>query len=213
MRSLRVARRLRTSLALTLALSFGSGCGATLVDVWKDTQVTAPPLENVLILVVKKEDVRRRIMEDAFVSAITSRGLKATPSYRLFPALPDSSQMAEAVRANGYDGVIVASKLPTRTDSTFVNSYTTREARTHYVLLTHSYQTYYAEVEHPGYAETERTVRHRIDVWSARDGGHLWWSGEGQNVDPESSDVISHEIVRTVVPELVKEGVLAKHGS
>lgn len=208
MLSTQVVRRICPWLGSLLAMSL-SGCGASLVDVWKDTELKSPPLENVLVVVVKKEDARRRIMEDAFVSALEGRGLKATPSYRLFPTLPDTAQIVEAVRASGYDGVIVASKLQTRVDSTYVPGYTTREERTRYAPFYHSYQTYYEEIHHPGYSETEHIVRHRIDVWAARDGGRLWWTAEGRNVDPESSETVSREIVGTVIPELIKEGVLA----
>jgi hypothetical protein len=203
----------RLVLAL-LAVAIVSGCATTgLVNVWRDPQGPDAPLKNVLVVAIKKDDALRRIMEDAFVTALGQHGVQATPSYRLFPAaVPDTDQVIQAVRDKGYDGVIVASKLATQTSSTYVPGYTVPEARTRFNPWAGRYQTYYVEVYRPGYVETDRIVRHRIDVWSTANGGRLLWTAEGESIDPSSSAQVTKEIAKEVVPAVAKAGILAKSG-
>ena len=201
----------RAPLLLAAALSI-SGCASTeLVNAWKDPQGPPAPLENVLVIAVKKDEGRRRLMEDAFVSALEKRSVKATPSYQLFAtSLPDTQQVIEVVRQNGFDGVIVASSLNPQVERNFVPGYTTTEPLTRFSHWAQAYRTYYVDVYHPGYVEVEHIVRHRVDVWSTRDKGRLLWTAEGRTVDPSSSAEVIKEITAVVVPELEKNGIIAK---
>ena len=147
------------------------GCASTgLVNAWRDPTGPPVPLQNVLVIAAKKDVALRRLMEDAFVSELGKRGVKATPSYQLFASdIPDTQDVIDAVRQNGYEGVIVASRLDTQMETSFVPGYTTTEPRTRYNPWTQTYRTYYVGVHHPGYVETDRIVRHRVDVWSTGD--------------------------------------------
>ena len=203
------------SIAALLAASspaWLSGCASTgLVDVWRDPEGAAAPLENVLVVTMKRDDARRRLMEDAFVAALGKRGVRATPSYRLFAGdIPDTNQIDEAVRSNGFDGVISVSRLGTRTTENVVPGYTTTEARLRYNRWARRYQTYYVDVHHPGYVDTDRVVRHRVDVWSTAEGGRLLWTAEGQSIDPGSATDVSREVSGSVIPDLVKSGIIPK---
>jgi hypothetical protein len=195
----------------TLSLGTGGCATSGLVNAWRDPMGPKAPLENVLVIAVKKDEGARRLMEDAFVSALVKQGVRATPSYRLFAtAVPDTQQVLEAVARDGYDGVIVSSRLPTDTVETPVPGYTTIEPRTRYNSWRMSYQTRYVEVDHPGYVAVDRIVRHRVEVWAVKDGGGLLWTAEGQSIDPTSNADVNKEITRAVIPELVKSGILAK---
>lgn len=204
----RSARRV-AALSLLVALT---GCASTgLVDVWRDPQPPSAPLSNVLVVAFKRDDGRRRLMEDAFASSLEKRGVKATPSYRVFPGdLPDTNQVDAAVRSDGYDGVIAISRLGTQTAENVVPGYTTTEVRQRYNRWARRYQTYYVDVHHPGYVETDRIVRHRVDVWATADGGRLVWTAEGQSVDPGSATAVSREVSGSVIPDLEKSGILPK---
>src|SRR5215212_1741630 len=108
-------------LALMLA-----GCAASsgLVNMWRDPEVPAASLRKVYVVSLRQDAARRRIMEDAFASALNERGVAATPSYRDFPAaLPDTVQVAEAVQSGGFDAVLVISGLDTRTVQNYVPGY------------------------------------------------------------------------------------------
>ena len=189
-----------------------AGCATSgLVNAWRDPTGPGAPLDNVLVIAVKPDEGARRLMEDAFVSALAREGLRATPSYRLFgTAVPDTQQVIDAVARDGYDGVIVSSRLSTDTVETYVPGYTTTEPRTRYSTWRQRYHTYYVDVEHPGYVAVDRIARHRVEVWSVTDGGRLLWTAEGQSIDPTSNSQINKEITKAVIPELVESGILAR---
>jgi hypothetical protein len=162
---------------------------------WADPTVSAP-LRNVWVVAVKPNEGNRRIMEDAFVKELGLYGVNATPSYRDFPdALPDTNTVREHVLANGYDGVLVAARLPARTTVSETPAYMTTEARTAYSSWTGRYHTYYVDVVHEGSVETTTIIPHRVDVWASDGkGGHLIWTAEGRSIDPNSVSQVSREI-------------------
>ncbi len=198
-------------LVLALAVPIGGCATSGLTEQWRDTQYAAHPLTKVLVIGVKKDPTRRRMMEDAFVAALAKHGATATASYRLFADdLPDTQQVVDVVRANGYDGVLVSSKLASVTSTREVPGYSTRESRSRYDPWAQRYHSYFVEVHHDGYTETERLVRHRVDVWVAGNGGRLVWTAIGSSVDPGSGAEVDHDITSHVVPSLVKAGLVAK---
>lgn len=201
---------LRDLLFVSLLLVLLVGCAAGgLVDVWRDPVPPSAPLADVLVVAVKKDEARRRLLEDAFTTSLTQRGIRATPSYRLFAmSVPDTQQVSEAVTANGFDGILAVSGLETDRRRSVTPGYVTTEPRTRYNRWAQRYQTYFVNVRHPGYVETDRVVRHRVDVWSTREGGRLLWTGEGQSIDPGSVDQVNREITRLVVPSLEKSGLV-----
>jgi hypothetical protein len=119
--------------ALLALMMTTAGCAAQteMTDLWRDPAFTAGPLHNVFVVALRKDPVRRRMWEDAFTRELGARGLTATSSYQLFPAAsPDSQEVIEAVRKNGYDAVIVSVRLPDETTTTYVPGAVRRESVT-----------------------------------------------------------------------------------
>jgi hypothetical protein len=167
-------------------------------------------LHDVLVVAIRNNAASRRIWEDALVGQLSLHGMTATPSYRLFSdAVPDTQQVMDAVAAHGYDGVIEIHKLPTEISQTYVPGYVTERPVTRFNRWTGSYQTYIRRVREPGYTETDKIVRHQIDVWSSGEDGNLVWSGTTETIDPNSSQDVGREISRLIVPELARAGVIA----
>jgi hypothetical protein len=191
------------------ATSF-SGCApGTLSNMWRDPYFNSGPMKNMLIVAVRKDPVRRRIWEDGFVAELTKHGVTATPSYRLFPnALPDSAQYDAAVEANGYDGILVTRRLRPDTLATYVPGYVKREAVTRYNPWRKAYQTYYKEVQVPGYTETDLAARHEVDVWTTKGEGGMVWAGTGRVVESGAGSTVNDEIAELIVPELQRQGII-----
>jgi hypothetical protein len=207
------ARAAASAFVFVVCALAAGGCssGGGLVNMWRDPEYRAAPLTKVYVVAMKKDATNRRLLEDAFVAELGKRGVTARASYRQFAdAAPDTQQVIEEVRANGWDGVLVASKLPTEENSVFVPGYTTRETRQRLNRWTGRYYTVWEDVHHPGYTETETVVRHQVDVWTTRDGGQLVWSGVSERYDPTHFDVVANAIVDQVVPELSKQGLIPK---
>ena len=196
-----------------LAASVLGGCtgGTQLVEMWKDPTATSAPIQKMLVVAVMRDPLSRRIWEDGFVSQLEKRGVTATPSYDRFPnQAPDTLQLEGLVQERGYDGVLFTHRQGTSTQTTYVPGYTRLEpvwVRSRWSL---NYTTYYREVYEPGYTETDKIVRHRVDVWSTRDDWRLVWSGTTESVNPTSSRDVNRQIAKLIVPELLNQGVIAR---
>ena len=118
-------------LATAALLMVAGGCGSTqLANLWKDSSYNAAPLKRVLIIAMRKDQLSRRIWEDAFVSALKEDhvGTVAVASYQLFPdEVPDTLVVREKTREEGFDGVLVVARVESDTLKTDVPGYTMNE--------------------------------------------------------------------------------------
>ncbi len=178
---------------------------------WRDPGYPQQPLHRVFVVVVKRDPAQRRLMEEAFVDALARHGVEATPSYRAFPtSLPDTTQIFDAVRDGRFDGVLVTSRLDTRTVERYVPGYVTTRTYLGWNHWLGRYQTYYADVEEPGYVEAEEVVRHRVDLWSTENDGQMVWTATSNSIDPTSARAVNREVVHRVVRELTEQGIIPK---
>jgi hypothetical protein len=205
-------RRLVRGAAIALVLA-GCGSSSALFNTWRDPAYKGGQLHKVYVIAFKKDATRRRIMEDAFGKALAEHHVAATPSYREFPAdPPDTAQAVATVRAGGYDGVLVASKVATDTIQNYVPGNVTSEARTEWNQYLGRYETYYQQVEAPGYTETNEVVRHRVDVWvtgNETNPGHMIWTATG-SAWSGPGEAVSKALVSEIVPALVHQKLIPK---
>ena len=200
-------------LAGCVAASILSGCtgGTQLVEMWKDPTASSNPIHKALVVAVRRDPLSRRIWEDGFVTQLEKRGVTATPSYDRFPdSPPDTLQIEDLIRERGYDGILFTHRVGETTQDTYVPGYTRMEpvwVRSRWSL---NYYTYWREVREPGYVETDRIVRHRVDVWSTRGDGRMVWSGTTESINPTSASDVNRNIAKLIVPELVSQGVIAR---
>jgi hypothetical protein len=184
------------------------GCGTTqLVNVWQDPSYRQAPLQKVMVIAMRKDQVRRRMWEDALVATLNKGqdNLLAAPSYQLFPnSLPDTTQLEQDLQDQGFDGVLLISRVRRRLVTSDVPGYTTTEAKTVYKKRWNTYVTRFDSVYHEGYTDTSRVIRVRTDLLLARDGGRMVWSGTSSAVDPSSPDAFRKEVASGVVKQLRK---------
>lgn len=195
-----------------LALVTTAGCAvqSELTDVWKDPSFTSGPMHNVLVVALRKDPVRRRMWEDEFTRELGARGLTATASYQLFPgAPPDTQDVVEAVRKNGYDAVISSIRLPDETQSTYVPGTTRREAVTSRDFYG-SFHTYWRYVQEPGYTETDEIRTFQTDLWATGSGGSLISSGKLRTLESLTGRTIGLAVSKYIVPELEGQGLVPK---
>jgi hypothetical protein len=196
-----------------LVLAGISGCATTssLSNMWKDPTSQLGPMKSVLVISMKPDPARRRLWEDGLATKIAKYGTTATPSYRLFPdRLPDTAAVVEAVRRDGYDGVLVISKADTTSYTNYVPGYTDVEPVARYNPWTYSYQTSYISVTQPGYEESGRIFRHEIHLWTTKEGGRMVWAATGESINPASSEDVLKECEKLVLPQLSHAGFIGK---
>jgi hypothetical protein len=198
--------------AATLATltSLFSGCvSSSLVDIWHDPSFQAPPLAKLLVIAVRKDATKRRIWEDAFAGELMKNGAMATPSYSLFPdAPPDTNQVVATAQANGFDAILVVLRLPKETSKQYVQGYSTTEQYARYSTYWQRYVTYYQEINHPGYVDSQTVGIHAIDVTSTGSNGRLIWSGTSRTPEPGSMPDVQRGIAGLVISDLAKRNII-----
>ena len=191
-----------------------AGCAAhstNLVDMWRDPTASPRPMHSVLVVALRRDETSRRIWEDGFVAALVKQGVNGTPSYSIFQqGVPDTAAIEDAVRDKNFEGVLFAHSLGARTQQTYVPGYTRFEPVWVRSRWSYNYHTYWAEVHEPGYVETDRIVRHRVDLWNTTGDWQLVWSGTTESFNPNSSADVNRHIAKLIVPELVEQGFVAR---
>jgi hypothetical protein len=180
-----------------------------MTKLWKDPSFSSGPVHNAFVVAIRKDPVRRRIVEDAFVGALGARGVKATSSYTVFPdAPPDTQQVIDVVRKSGYDAVFASVRLPDETTSRYVPGTVRREqvSSQDYYGRFHSY---WVNVQDPGYTETDKIMQLQTDVWSVANGsGRLVWSGTLRTLESPNNRNVNATVSKDIMPQLEKEGVV-----
>ncbi len=196
---------------LTLAVTAGCAVQSEMTNLWSDPAVPASALHSVFVVGVRKNPVLRRRWEDAFVGALAARGVSATPSYRSFPdAVPDTDQVVDAVRRDGFDAVLTSSRLPNEATSRYVPGALHEEqvfpADNRGYRRFHSY---WVTVQDPGYTETDTIIRLETDLWSTRgDGGHLVWSGTLRTLESVGGRTVDRAVNDEIMPQMEKQGAI-----
>jgi hypothetical protein len=197
-----------TALGFLTIMMFGCAT-SNLVDVWHDPSFKSPPLTKVLVIAIRKDATKRRIWEDAFTDELAKHGVAATSSYSLFPdAPPDSNQAKTTIQANGFDGIVVVLRLPRETNKQYVEGYSTTAQLLHYSVYWQRYITYYQEIDHPGYIDSETVGIHTIDVTTTGNDGRLVWSATSRTPGPGTVTDVQRGVAGLVISELTKRGII-----
>lgn len=192
-----------------LMILIESCSSSSLVDIWNDPTYHESPLKKILIIAIRKDPVQRRIWEDAFVSELSEHGVNATSSYHLFPdVLPDTNQVIQTVQEKGYDGILVTRLLLAETETHYVQSYVTTEQISRYNFFRKRYDTYYRNIQHPGYVESQIIDRRAIDVWVIRNEEQMIWSATSNSPERYSVEDVQNDIAELVIPALVRNAII-----
>jgi hypothetical protein len=211
--ALRSARRRMVLPALLAALALTAGCAANtgLSNMWRDPEFNGPPLRNVVVVAIRRNNVQRRLWEDGFAEQFDRYGVRATPSYRLFPEqVPDTSQLLGAIADRGFDGVLITRRAGSSTEDRYVPGYVTTRPVTYRSPWTGWYHTAWTNVYEPGYVETDRLVYNDVELWDLRDTGDIVWAGTTHTLNPSSSAEVNDEISKVILPELARQGFVPR---
>jgi hypothetical protein len=207
------ARQLRggiSAVALLVAvLAAGCAVNSEVINVWHDASLPAGSIHNLLVVAIRKDPVRRRAWEDAFVTGLAARGVTATSSYRLYPdAPPDTEQVIEAVRKNGYGAVLTSIRLPNEATSTYIPG-TVRQQRVSSEDYYGRFHSYWVTVQDPGYTETDNIIQVQTDVWVVTPGGgRLVSSNTLRTLESMTGRTVDKAVSREILPELERQGMV-----
>lgn len=172
-----------------------------MTTVWKDPSYAAGPMKNIIVFGGRMNATDRRTLEDGFVSALSARGVHATPSYTLFSGdLPAKEDAQAALQKTGVDGVLVASMRGASEQTAYVpyagpfwGGY---------------YGSGWGGAWDPGYVVTDQFVRFETSLWSPQGDGKMVWSAVTETENPSSGKDFVSSLTTSVVPALTKAGFL-----
>lgn len=205
---MRARARLCVGAAATLSLVLGAAaCGSktAMTDVWTEPNRLSGPMRSILVIGARMDETSRRSLEDGFAQALAEHGVRATPSYTLFPnALPTPQVAREAVRSAGYDGLLVAESKGTSEKTTVVPG--------QYDFWTGYYYGPGWEGWYPGYVYTDTYVKFETTLW-ATSSGQLAWSAITETKNPSSGKDFVASLTGKVVPALARAGFIPPKGA
>jgi hypothetical protein len=209
-----ISTSIKIVLALLLcALASMVGCGATQqANLWTDPSYHSAPLSKILVVAIRKDQLLRRMWEDALVTELNGKshqGTLAIASYQLYPTdLPTPDEMTTKTKESGFDGVLLIAKGVRDTTTSDVPGYVVSEPTTTFSRRWGAYVTRYQDVYYPGYSESEVTVSVRTDLLIPDGDGKLVWSVTSQAVDPTSADQFRSSVADRVVSQLAKKRLI-----
>jgi hypothetical protein len=183
---------------------FFSGCESSrIASTWNDPQYKTGPMKDVLVLSVLKNKTQRRLWEDAFVQVLEKKGMKATPSYRLYPNdVPDEKDIPNLFK-DDFDGVILVQKVNEQNRKYFVPGYYGFGWPFH-----RRYGWMYGSMWDAGYIENERIVQFETSVWEPRQDGNMVFSVVTETRNPTSFRELRDDIMKLVIPKLSGGGII-----
>jgi hypothetical protein len=208
-----------------LAMGQVACSGTTLRDVWRDPQYKGGSLKKIAVLVVDRDENRRRFAEDTIVQNLPA-GTQATPGYLLLGPLdanPDKAKIRDRLVSDGFDGALVARLAG------IIEKQTTQPSQSHTVPQAplSSQLGFYdpgdprlptaAFPDYLGYAAGEATspgnTRESTDVVAEMQlfvlpAGKPIWRGVTDSMNPESRQALVERITEVVGSRLRSEGLL-----
>jgi hypothetical protein len=174
----------------------------TITQEWKSPTYAAGPMTNVLVVGARLDPAQRRTLEDDFASALRMHGVRATPSYTLFPdGMPDKAEAADVVHKNAFDGVLV-SVLRGISEVTYIDVRTGWSGG--------FFDGYWG----PGWAgpppppQSQEDVKFETSLWDPHGKGKLVWMAVTQTENPASGPQFGSSLVKSVAPALAKSGLI-----
>jgi hypothetical protein len=186
-----------------------SSCASTqLSHTWRDASYASGPLKKILVVAIRKDQVRRRAWEDGFAAELARYGVGVTQSYRLIvESLPDTGRINAIAREQRFDGILLVGRVSRKvTDSvTSAIEIGSSESASH---LWGDWDYGYQGYEYPGYPVVEEVVKDQVKVWATQGGGRMIWIGVSEVHDYDPGEDVSGEMISLIVRALLEQGVL-----
>jgi hypothetical protein len=195
----------RAAGAVAVLAIAGLACSTptTQAEVWKSPTYAAGPMRNIVVFGGRMDEAERRTLEDTFVSALGAHGVRATPSYAMFPGsqIPDPTTVQSTLKSAGYDGALVS----------------TLKGVSEAVLVAPNadwsggfYGAYWGTGA-PVYAQADEYVKFETSLWNP-DSGKMVWSAITQTENPTSGKDFASSLTKSIVPSLAKAGLIPSRG-
>jgi hypothetical protein len=156
------------------SLLFTSCATTRITDTWKDKAYEGKA-QNIVVMMVAREQHLREMFEGRFVGELRARGNKATQSHKIVPfeELPDKELVKSKIKSTDADTILISRLV----DSKTIDAY--QPGHIHGVPIAHSYWGTYYEIVSVDYGYTGDMAVSYVEtnlydvkteklIWSAR---------------------------------------------
>jgi hypothetical protein len=201
---MRIGRTAVVALSLLLPTFCGCATKTSTTHLWAAEDYRGGTMGNVIVFGRGMAEAQRRSLEDQLGDALADHGVAATPSYRVFPVLPDVDEARAEVTKQNFDGAVVVTLHGTRERQSYVPG--------HY-MGGGFWGGYYGMGWgwSPGYVVTDELVDAETSVWDLRtDNGRLVWSALTNTENPTSGPDLTKSLAKEILPKMEKAGLVPK---
>ena len=196
----------------SLVAAFGSvlllwACASTkLVNTWRDSAYTSPPLTRILIIGVTKQSGIRRTFEDLFAERLRADGVTAIQSYTLIPEDGEVSheRLARAVEQSGVDGILITRLV--RVDRQ-VQIYPGTYVGPPFVGFYGFYSSAWVGFYEPPQVYAYDVVTSETTLFDAKS-DRVIWSGTSETFAPQNMRKDTQEFVSIMARALAAQGLI-----
>jgi hypothetical protein len=202
-------RRSLFALGIALACAAGVSCATKteLSGVWKSESPTTHPMNQVLVIGIAENDVKRRSFEDGFAAALEEQGVDAVPSYRILPNPERLSKdsIQQAIHGRGFQGVLATRLVQVDEREKYVPPTTYVQPGYYGRGLYGYYGRGYEVVHQPGYTVHTTIVRLETHLYDASS-AELLWAAHSDTLNPKSIDDGIGSVTKKLSKRLAADG-------
>lgn len=206
-------RILSTIIVSLIALSASAGTSKIVVS-WKNPVYQASgKLHHVLAMGLSNRTEIRADFEDALSSQLGNLGVEAIPGHAIL-LRPEGSKLdldylKSQIRTNRFEAVVVSRLIKVDETVTHVSGTPYIVPFPYYNSFYGYYGAVYPVVYSPDYLKQEVKVRIETNLYAVTSGeGQLVWVGITDTFDPTNVDKAIDRLVKLLVKQMGKEGVL-----
>ena len=208
------ANLFKIPLGLAIVSLLASCASTSLVDTWKNPELSARRLGKVLVVSMNANNGIRRLNENVLAADLRQRGVDALQGHTLLPDdhKADLPTLQRAVAKAGAEGVLTIQTIKIEQQSSYHPGYVTGYYPGYWypsAFPSWNLYGYYGSsmfYEAP-YLTTWEVTTVQVSLFEAGS-GKLLWAGTVQTYEPERNIAFSRNLSRIVVGALLKEGII-----
>ncbi|HTP50744.1 MAG TPA: hypothetical protein VMK42_08610 [Anaeromyxobacteraceae bacterium] len=203
-------RPLRTTSLALAALALSSCATTNLVQVWRDPNYRAAPVNRIFVVAIIPNQQYRVTFENAIAQALASKGFQVATSAGVFPpGQLDKERVVAYVKETNVD-LVVVQRLAKQTQAEYVPPSVAYVPPAPYYGGWYGYYGYgYGAVYSPGYYTENTYVTAETNVYAAKAAPEsLVWSGNSSTFNFNTAQEAATSVAASIVDDLIKAGIL-----
>lgn len=196
-------------MAICCAWLLASCASTQMTSVWRDSQYTGGPLKKIAVIVVNKDDLTRRMVEDETARSLAGGRTQVVPSYTVIATLvKDDGTIKNALLANGFDGALVGRLAALVEDKTYRPPSTSVTFGGPYMGAGPAYGTFggyygyaYTVAYDPGYTRVDTRAVVETILYKLPEAKPIW-TGTTESMNPSSRAEVVEKIGQLIGKEL-----------